>query len=108
MTPQEVQALIDKTLNDRLRGLNVLSDRLYCERGIEMAPNTYIKTGVAVKEGYFGVEAVGQQEGAGTTSGFSAGAGTPVNNDSAFTGNLGSESYTIGDIVKALKTLGFF
>jgi hypothetical protein len=43
----------------------------------------------------------------GTTTGFTAGAGTAVLSDSTFTGNDGSRAYTIGDIVRALKSYGF-
>jgi hypothetical protein len=42
----------------------------------------------------------------GTTTGFTAGAGSAVDSAATFTGNMGSAAYTIGDIVKALKTLG--
>jgi hypothetical protein len=43
----------------------------------------------------------------GTTTGFTAGAGTAVLSDSTFTGNDGTKAYTIGDIVRALKSYGF-
>ena len=43
----------------------------------------------------------------GETTGFVAGGGTAVKDDSTFTGNVGSTAYRISDIVKALKNLGF-
>ena len=54
-----------------------------------------------------GTQVVGAQEsGTGETAGFTAGAGTAVNDDSTFTGNVGSTAYRISDIVKALKNHG--
>ena len=56
--------------------------------------------------GFFGTSTVAQQSGTGETTGFTAGAGTGVNDDSTFTGNVGSTAYRINDIVKALKNYG--
>jgi hypothetical protein len=60
----------------------------------------------ATQLGFFGVSLVGQQSTTGTVTGFTAGAGTAVNQTSTFTGGTGSKAYTIGDIVLALKNLG--
>lgn len=59
----------------------------------------------ATKSGFHG-DAVIQHATTGVTSGFTAGSGTPVLDDSIFTGATGSAAYTIGDIVAALKDKG--
>jgi len=56
--------------------------------------------------GFYNTAPVAQQTHTGVTAGFTAGIGTAVNDDSTFTGNVGSGAYTIGDIVKALKNYG--
>jgi len=56
--------------------------------------------------GFFGSTPVAQPDTTGTTTGFTAGSGTAVLDDSTFTGDTGSTAYTIGDVVKALKDLG--
>ena len=56
--------------------------------------------------GFLGTTAVAQQSGTGETTGFTAGAGTGVNDDSTFTGNVGATAYRISDVVKALKNYG--
>lgn len=56
--------------------------------------------------GLFGATPVEQQDTTGTTTGFTAGAGTAVLSDSTFTGDSGSAAYTVGDIVLALKNVG--
>ena len=54
-----------------------------------------------------GVQVLGQQQSTtGTTTGFTAGSGTAVNDDSTFTGNSGTAAYTVGDLVLALKNHG--
>lgn len=56
--------------------------------------------------GFYGVQSNQQYNTEGTTTGFTAGAGTAVLSDSTFTGNFGTRAYTIGDIVRALKKVG--
>lgn len=58
------------------------------------------------KIGMYGATPVVQHSSTGETTGFSAGSGTAVNDDSTFTGNVGSTAYTISDVVKALKNIG--
>lgn len=60
----------------------------------------------ALQLAFFGATPVIQQATTGTTTGFTAGSGTAVNDDSTFTGNSGTAAYTIGDIVLALKNYG--
>ena len=56
--------------------------------------------------GFFGATPVVQPGDTGEATGFTAGAGTAVNDDSTFTGNVGARAYRINDIVKNLKNLG--
>jgi len=58
------------------------------------------------KIGFFAATPVVQQSGTGETTGFTAGSGTAVNDDSTFTGNVGTAAYRISDVVKALKNYG--
>lgn len=67
---------------------------------------TKIGTATGQKLGFYNATPVIQQAGTGETVGFTAGSGTAVNDDSTFTGNVGSTAYRISDIVKALKNLG--
>jgi lipopolysaccharide export system protein LptA len=56
--------------------------------------------------GFFGVAASTQYTTTGTTLGFTAGVGTAARVDSTYTGNNGTKAYTVGDIVRALKSYG--
>jgi len=56
--------------------------------------------------GFFGATTVTQPASTGETTGFTAGSGTGINDDSTFTGNVGATAYRISDIVKHLKNLG--
>ena len=56
--------------------------------------------------GFFGASLTGQYSTTGQTAGYSPGIGTSVSTAGTFTGGLGSTACTIGDIVRALKTLG--
>lgn len=65
-----------------------------------------VGTAATQKIGFWNATPVAQPSGTGETLGFTAGSGTGVNDDSTFTGNIGSTAYRINDIVKALKQIG--
>lgn len=67
---------------------------------------TKIGTGATQKLGFYGATPVVQYATEGTVTGFTAGGGTAVKDDSVFTGDFGTRAYTIGDIVLCLKTCG--
>jgi hypothetical protein len=73
-----------------------------------LGTTTGLKIGTATtqKLGFYNATPVAQQATTGTTTGFTAGSGTTVRDDSTFTGGTGTKAYTIGDLVKALKNLG--
>ena len=56
--------------------------------------------------GFWGASPVNQWNTEGTGGIASAGSGTPVLDDSKFTGGAGSKSYTLNDVVAALKACG--
>ena len=56
--------------------------------------------------GFFAKAEVAQQATTGTATGFTAGAGTAVQDASTFTGGTGATAYRISDIVLALKNYG--
>lgn len=56
--------------------------------------------------GLYAATPVVQATAGGVVAGFTAGSGAAVLVDSTFTGNSGTEAYTISDIVVALKNLG--
>ena len=64
-------------------------------------------SGTAAMIGVLGATAIARYNTTGTTTGFTAGAGTNVTDQSTFTGNTGATAYTIGDIVRALKQYGW-
>lgn len=63
-------------------------------------------SGTAPMISFFAVSTTVQYATTGTTTGFTAGAGSTVDSAATFTGNTGSTAYTIGDVVRALKLYG--
>lgn len=93
-----------------------VSGEIGVSAGLQFADGAYVRIGTTTgtkfgtttsqKIGFYNSTPVVQPAGTGVTTGFTAGAGAAVLDDSTFTGNTGSAAYTIGDIVKALKDLG--
>jgi hypothetical protein len=73
---------------------------------IGTSTGTKIGTATSQKIGFFNATPVVQPATTGTTTGTSGGSGTALHANATFTGGVGSTAYTVGDIVKALKTLG--
>jgi hypothetical protein len=71
-----------------------------------MINSTSVNIATSGSLGFYGTTATSRPTAAATTTGFTASTGTTVVSGSTFTGGVGSTAYTIGDIVKALKTLG--
>jgi hypothetical protein len=94
---------------DRSTGIK-FSENLTMDDGkqiiLDTTTGTEIGTATSQKLGLWGATPVVQPSTTGTTTGFTAGSGTGVNDDSTFTGNTGTKAYTIGDIVYNLKQCG--
>jgi hypothetical protein len=73
---------------------------------IGTSTGTKIGTAATQKIGFFNATPAAQQTAAALTTGTSGGSGTALHANATITGNVGSTAYTVGDIVKALKTLG--
>lgn len=65
-----------------------------------------IGTGTNQKIGFFNATPVVQPNGTGNTHTVAAGSTTSVFTNTTFDGSTGSTAYTVGDIVRALKSLG--
>lgn len=78
--------------------------------GVNLALNTTTGTKIGTatnqKLGFYNATAIVQPNTTGTATGFTAGVGTAVKDDSTFTGGSGSTAYRISDVVLALKSLG--
>lgn len=73
---------------------------------LDTVTGTKLGTAATQKIGLWNTTPVVQPATTGTTTGFTAGAGSAVLSDSTFTGGTGSKAYTVGDIVLALKQAG--
>lgn len=68
---------------------------------------TKFGTATTQKLAFFNSTPVVQPAGTGNVTGFVAGSGTASKSDSVWAGAAGASAYTVGDIVTALKALGF-
>ena len=73
---------------------------------VNATTGTKIGTATSQKIAFYNSTPIVQPATTGTVTGFTAGSGTAVKDDSTFTGDTGATAYTIGDVVKALKSLG--
>lgn len=108
-------------------GSGILFNNITCAFGINFAASTFTTNAIQFGDGQnigigtstgtkiggstsliglFGATPTGRYATTGTSSGFTAGAGTTVTHLSTFTGGTGSTAYTIGDVVRAMKLLG--
>lgn len=84
-------------------GISVtLSGALAALKGVGVTGMKINATGMCLYSG----TPVAQPSTTGTNTGFTAGAGTAVNDQSTFTGGTGTRAYRISDIVLALKQIG--
>jgi hypothetical protein len=81
---------------------------IYGGYGASSYGNIVISGGPSQKIGFFGNTPVIRPASTGETIGVDTpGGGANIRHDTTYTGNLGDKAYTISDIVKALKQLGF-
>lgn len=81
------------------------ANALFVESGQTKLAGPLAHTGTTI--GFYGTTPVAQYSTTGTTTGFTANtSANPVFNESTFTGNTGSTSYTISDVIRALKLRG--
>lgn len=112
MDELQVRKIIREELHSLIKGDKYTFEKLVQfldGRNIQLGLTTGTKicTSVSQKLGFWNATPVIQYQPTGVTDGFTAvGGGTAVEEVSTFTGNSGSQTYTIGDIVKALKLAG--
>jgi len=76
-------------------------------QGIQVGAATNVNTGTTDKVGFFGATPIVQPTSpAGNTTTVAAGSTTTVFTNTSFSGGVGSQGYTVGDLVAALKNLG--
>ena len=75
--------------------------------GINLNANGQVDLASIGTLGVFGATPVPQQVPAGTTTGHTSSGGQIINLADTYTGGLGTNAYTISDVVLALKKLGF-
>lgn len=95
----------------RVNGTSYFDDAITMKTGAHFifdtsGTGTKIGTATNQKLAFYGQTPATQYSTTGTTNGFSAGAGSAVDDAATFTGDTGSTAYTIGDIVRAMKLLG--
>jgi hypothetical protein len=114
LTEEDVRKIIREELDEFLASDRYIFSKtvqFLDGRNIEFSGVTGTKLGTTAnhKIGMWGVSPVVQFQPVGQTAGFTqvgTVAATDVYSDSIFTGGTGSQVYTIGDIVRALKLAG--
>ena len=88
----------------------VAADLVDVDDGVDInlgtVTGTKFGTSTTEKLGFWGSTPSVQPSAVGTIVGFVDGVGSTVKDDSTFTGGLGTTAYTVGDLVRILKTIG--
>lgn len=95
---------MDGNLN--VDGSGTFTNGLFVPDGSGLVLTGNAELTVAGNVGFFGHASAAQPSSTGQTAGQVSGVGTAVLVDDTFTGGTGTKAYTVGDIVKALKSLG--
>ena len=111
MDEQQVRQIIKEELSGLFGSDRYTFQRklqIFDGRNIQLGLGTGTKIGTSAlqKLGFWNATPVVQSQGIGA-SGYGAIGGTNVNSNDNFTGGVGSNTYTIGDLVRALKLAGF-
>jgi hypothetical protein len=73
---------------------------------LDTTTGTRFGTSSTQKLGFWGTTPITQPSSTGETAGYTSGTGPNLKRDDSTTGNIGSTSYTFGDVVKHLKNSG--